>query len=289
MNAGFSHTPVLLTEAIRALEVRKGGLYIDATYGGGGYARAIAQAGGMVLAIDADLDAVARAKDNPTDNIAVVHGNFRNLKAIAQNAGWTAADGAVFDLGVSSFQLDIPERGFTYRNERSPLDMRLDTTEGKTAADIVKQYSEEELNEIFTKYGEEERAGSIARAIVRARSVAPITTAGDLLAVIGKITGTGQGLFGTASRIFQALRIEVNDELGALREGLKGAAELLKPNGRLCVVSFHSLEDRIVKRFMTETEGIRPVGKKPVTPGESELRENPRSRSAKLRIAEKIA
>lgn len=265
------HTPVLLKEVIEALKIEKGKKYIDATFGGGGHFAEIVRRGGIVLGIDQDRDAVRGS---------VVWGNFRNIEKIAKENGFESVNGILFDLGVSSHQLDTPGRGFSYRFTNAPLDLRLDQTKGVTAAQLVNQASTEELYEIFARFSEEELARPIARAIGSARTVKPIETTGDLVRVVGRRPAV-------LSRIFQALRIAVNDELGALRSGLVGAKELLEPNGRLVVLTFHSLEDRIVKQFMRQV-GWNVVTKKPIVADLAERARNPRARSAKLRIAQKL-
>lgn len=262
------HTPVLVDEVLQGLDVREGKRYIDATYGFGGHSREIEKRGGVVLGIDADADADA------------IHGNFRDIEKIASVNGFNEVDGVLFDLGVSSHQLDTPERGFSFRFPNAPLDLRMDPSQGTPAAQYIRRLSEEELYEVLARFGEEELARPFARAICSARRVNPIRTTGDLASVIGRSEKA-------KARVFQALRIAVNDELAALKEGLAGAVRLLTSNGRLAVISYHSLEDRIVKREI-ERPGLRPVNKRPITPSEEEKQENPRSRSAKLRIAEKI-
>lgn len=286
MSGGYHHVSVLLTAATDALGVVPGGRYIDATFGGGGHSRRIAELGGKVLGLDADADAVARAAENPTSGITVVRANFRDIADVARANGFIDIDGVLFDLGVSSYELDTPERGFSYRFAEAPLDMRLAADSGWTAGEIIAYESEAVLAEYLAKYGEEERAGAIAHALVRARSVKPVATAGDLLAVIKTTVGEGQNLYPTASRVFQALRIAVNDELAALRNGLEGATEVLKSKGTIAVISFHSLEDRIVKRYL-QTPGFVAVTKKPILPSPDEIHDNPRARSAKLRVAQK--
>lgn len=259
------HIPVLRKEAIEGLLVAPGKRFIDATYGGGGHSGEIKMRGGEVLGIDADPDTDA------------VHGNFRDIVKIASEYGFTKVDGILFDLGVSSHQFDTPERGFSFRFPDQPLDMRMSGT-GETAGELLARVTENELYEIFAKFSEVESSRAIAHAIVGTRKVSPINSTGDLLQIVGKQH---------APQIFQALRIAVNDELNALKEGLEGAKVLLKPGGRLVVISFHSLEDRIVKQFL-KSDGWKLITKKPVTPGEAEITENARSRSAKLRIAEKL-
>lgn len=258
----------MVREALSGLNVREGGKYIDATFGFGGHSREIEQLGGRVLGIDRDPDTDA------------VHGNFRDIEKIAKEHGFDEVDGILFDLGVSSHQLDTPERGFSFRYPDAPLDFRMDPGQGTPASEYIRSLSEQELYEIFATYGEEELARPIARAICRTRSVNPMKTTGDLARAI-------EGSEKAKARVFQALRIAVNDELGALKEGLSGAARLLKKGGKLVVISYHSLEDRIVKREI-QRRGFRAENKRPLTPSEEEKRSNPRSRSAKLRIAEKI-
>jgi 16S rRNA (cytosine1402-N4)-methyltransferase len=263
----YYHTPIMVKEAMEGLQVASGKRFIDATYGGGGHTKAIRESGGVVLGIDTDPDAGAQ-----------VRGNFRDIKKIAQEQGFEAVDRILFDLGVSSHQLDTATRGFSYRFEEAPLDLRLNQNEGITAAEYLQTVSENELYEILATFGEEEHSRAIAAAIVRARHVSPIATTGDLLKIINKKS---------ASQVFQALRIVVNDELNALKEGLEGAKGLIKPGGRLVVISFHSLEDRIVKMFL-KAGAWKVITKKPIVPSEDEMRLNRRSHSAKLRIAEKI-
>jgi 16S rRNA (cytosine1402-N4)-methyltransferase len=262
------HIPVLLEEAVNGLQVAPGKRFIDATYGGGGHASEIVRRGGEVLGIDVDPDTGPNA----------VHGNFRNIVKIAKENGFESVDGILFDLGVSSHQLDTAGRGFSYRFGDAPLDLRLNQDEGIPAAEYLQTVSENQLYEILATFGEEEHSRTIASLIVRARHVKPIATTGDLLKIINKKS---------ASQVFQALRIVVNDELNALKEGLIGVKEILKPGGRLAVISFHSLEDRIVKMFL-KTDAWKLITKKPIVPGSEEIKENKRSRSAKLRIAEKI-
>ncbi|KKW09750.1 MAG: Ribosomal RNA small subunit methyltransferase H [Microgenomates group bacterium GW2011_GWC1_49_7] len=260
------HIPVLLREAVEGLQVAPGKRFIDATYGGGGHAREIERLGGKVLGIDTDPDTGA------------IQGNFRDIVSIAKEHGFDTANGILFDLGVSSHQLDTPERGFSYRFPDAPLDLRLNQSEGMTAAEYLKGVSEEELYETLASFSEEEHSRAIAAAIVRARRVSPIQTTGDLLHIVGHQA---------APQIFQGLRIAINGELNALKEGLAGAKALLVPGGRLAVISFHSLEDRIVKQFM-RSDAWKLITKKPIVAGEAEKKENIRARSAKLRIAQKL-
>src|SRR5258706_8199308 len=285
------HTAVLATEVIEGLHIIPGKKYIDATLGGGGHSREIIKRGGILLGIDTDAEAIKeaekelRTQDSMT-NWKLVQGNFRDIVSIAKENGFEHVDGILFDLGVSSHQLDTVSRGFSYRFGTAPLDLRLNQNMGMTAAEYIKTATEEDLYETIGTYGEEERARAIARAIISARQVSPIETTGELLKVIEGVVGESQGKT-VASRVFQALRIVVNDEFGALKSGLKGAEELLAPGGRLVVISFHSLEDRIVKQFL-RSNAWKQVTKKPIVANDTEIYLNKRARSAKLRIAEKI-
>jgi len=261
------HTPIMVKEVLEGLQVAPGKRYIDATYGGGGHTKAIREAGGIVLGIDTDPDAGAD-----------VLGNFRNIEEIAKKEGFDTVDGILFDLGVSSHQLDTPGRGFSYRYGDAPLDARLNQKSGMTAAEYLQRVSENELYETLATYSEAEHSRSIAALIVRGRRKQEIRTTGDLFNIVGKYE---------ASQVFQAIRIVINDEMGALKEGLAGAKTLLKPGGRLVVLSFHSLEDRVVKLFM-KSDTWRLITKKPLMATETELYLNSRARSAKLRIAEKL-
>ena len=303
------HTPVLLTAVLEHLRPRDGGAYIDATFGAGGYTRAILDcADCRVLAIDRDPSAIAGGADlvaTYTGRLTLREGRFSDLQEIARHAGLSAVDGIVFDLGVSSMQLDRPERGFSFQAD-GPLDMRM-SGEGPTAADLVNTLAEAELADILYHFGEERKSRAIARAIVKARSQEPLTRTLQLARVVSQVLG-GRKIEGRhpATRTFQALRIAVNDELGEVAAGLAAAERLLKPGGRLVVVTFHSLEDRIVKRFLAERSGKTPqvsrhlplaeqkraasfriVNQRPVTPDEEEIAANPRARSAKLRAAER--
>lgn len=290
------HTPVVLGEVIAGLDVRAGKRYIDATVGGGGHGWEIVKRGGNLLGIDIDQEAikftkakfkVQSSKSKVAGKWALVQGNFRDLEKIARENGFEKVDGILFDLGVSSYQLDIAERGFSYRASDAPLDLRFDRSHGESAAGLLNRASREELYEIFAKLAEEELAGPIADALISTRRLKPIMTTGDLARVIEAIVKDKRKQIKVLSRVFQGLRIAVNDELNALKEGLNAAARILRPGGRLAVISFHSLEDRIVKRFLRGT-GWRVVTRKPVCPSQAEIIANPRSRSARLRIAEKI-
>lgn len=268
-----THVPVLVTEVIEAFGVSPGKNYIDATVGLGGHTAEIVKRGGIVLGIDQDKEAIELVQER-LRNTTLVHGNFRDIEKIAHENGFGSVDGVLFDLGVSSLQLDTPQRGFSYRYTDAPLDLRMDQSKGETAAELINRASEKELYDIFSQFGEEQHSRSISEALYRAR---PVRTVGDLV----RIVGTNKSVL---SRIFQALRIAVNDELGSLKAGLEGAQRLLKPGGKLVVISFHSLEDRIVKRWM-RSSGWDVVTKRPLVPGTEEVDTNRRSRSAKLRIA----
>lgn len=278
-------------EVIDALDVRPQARYIDATVGGGGHAVEIAKRGGIVLGIDTDPYAVSLATDalkkTGKEGWSIVCGNFRHIETLAKEAGFDAVDGVLFDLGVSSMQLDTPKRGFSYRFTDASLDMRMNQSIGESSAQLVNRLTRQELYDIFSVYGEERLAGPIADALIHARTVRPIETVGDVVTCVTTVCPNERNRFGILSRIFQGLRIAVNDELSALKEGLIGAKRLLRPNGRLVVISFHSLEDRIVKRFMRETDGLVVVTKHPLLPTEDEQQRNGRSRSAKVRVAMK--
>ena len=277
------HKSVLLKETIAGLRVEKNEKYIDATLGGGGHSFEILRLGGKVLGIDVDKDAIAYVKSKKPESLTLARGNFRDIDKIAllNNFGPPAGGvaGIIFDLGVSSHQIDSVTRGFSFQNE-GPLDMRMDRELGVRALDLIKILTKGELSEIFTKFGEETRAWAISNAIVRARSIKPIETTTDLAKIVLAIGGKSK-------KVFQALRIAVNDELNSILEALPKALGLLKENGRLCVISFHSLEDRIVKKKFLEFEekGMgRIITKKPIIPTEDEIEGNKRARSAKLRI-----
>ncbi len=303
------HTPVLLQEVLRLLAPRPGGIYVDATFGGGGYAEAVlAAAPCRVVGIDRDPAALDRAGTLLTrhsDALTVVHGRFGNMGELLPAEGVRAVDGIAFDLGVSSWQLDEADRGFSFRFE-GPLDMRMDPSGGRTAADAVNLLPEAELARIIFTYGEERAARRIAAAIVRAREEKPIRSTGALAALIRRIVPTAADGLDPATRTFQALRIHVNDELGELDRGLAAAERLLGAGGRLCVVAFHSLEDRRVKSFLRVRSGRapRPSRHRPeppapaapsfrlltaraIRPGAAEIEANPRARSARLRAAER--
>jgi 16S rRNA (cytosine1402-N4)-methyltransferase len=300
------HIPVLVHPVVEFLSVRDGGIYVDATFGAGGYARAIlAAADAAVVAIDRDASAVARGSDLVREaggRLVLVQDRFSNLEQVVRTCGHDLVDGVVCDLGVSSMQLDEAERGFSFRHD-GPLDMRMGNA-GPSAADLIAAASERDLAFIIKSLGEERHARAIARAIVAARAQAPIRTTLGLASVIERVVHARPGTIHPATRTFQALRIFLNEELDELAAALAAAEAVLKAGGRLVVVSFHSLEDRIVKTFLVERgrrsgssrhlpEIVRPAPTfrlltgRPVTPGESEIAANPRARSAKLRAAER--
>lgn len=290
------HTSVLLNEVIDLLQVKKGKKYIDATLGGGGHANEIIKRGGIVLGVDIDQEAIDYVKSKVQgSNLKVVKGNFKDIDEIALLQGFEKVSGIVFDLGVSSYQIENETRGFSFQKE-GPIDMRMDQ-EGQTlkAADILNLADKDELYKIFTKFGEEPRARSLASAIVRARQINAFRTNSDLLKIIKEAFGIEGDLSdktkaSIAKRVFQALRIAVNSELKNLETALPKALGLLEKNGRVAVISFHSLEDRIIKQsFLSfEKQNLGTIiTKKPVYPSLDEQRANRRSRSAKLRVFEK--
>jgi len=303
----MAHIPVLYDEVLTGLQPRPGAAYIDATLGAAGHAVGILRASapdGRLLGLDADPEAVAFARQvlQPFGERATLRtANFRRLAAVARSAGFGQVAGILFDLGLSSRQLEAADRGFAFRRE-GPLDMRLDPRQEVTAADLVNGLPEKELADLIWRYGEERHARRIARAIVAAR---PLTTTDRLAQVVARAVGR-RGRIHPATRTFQALRIAVNDELGALEEALPQTLELLEAGGRLAVISFHSLEDRLVKRFFQREArdclcppespvctcghraALRIITRKPIRPGPAEVERNPRSRSARLRIAERL-
>jgi len=307
----FLHTPVLRDAAVAWLAPRDGGIYLDGTFGGGGYARAIlAAADCLLVALDRDPAAVQRGlalAARHAGRLRMVEGRIGDLLNLLEHEGVARLDGAVFDLGVSSYQIDDPARGFSFR-QTGPLDMRMGTQK-ITAAELVNSMPESELADILYEFGEEKASRRIAQAIVARRAVQKFATTSDLASVIRGMVRADKSGIDPATRSFQALRIAVNDELGEIAAALAQSAQLLAPGGRLVVVSFHSLEDRIVKRYFAELCGRAPgvsrhdpaglrntakpqfklLTKTPVTPDAGELRANPRARSAKLRAMERLA
>ena len=308
----YTHKPVLLRECIEGLNIRPDGIYVDGTLGRAGHSREIVSrlTTGRLICIDRDqaaLDAAPGRLEGHMDKVTLVHGNFGDIASILDDLNVPAVDGMLFDLGVSSPQLDDGSRGFSYLQD-APLDMRMDQSAALTAYDVVNGWSQEELKRILWQYGEERYSGLIAAAIVRRRADKPVETTGELADIIrGAMPAKAQReKQHPAKRSFQAIRIAVNDELGAVERMLDSALPRLNPGGRLAVISFHSLEDRLVKTAYAgwakgctcppdfpvcvcgKKPQIRLVGKKPIVAGEEELGENPRARSAKLRVAEKL-
>ncbi|MDO4263311.1 MAG: 16S rRNA (cytosine(1402)-N(4))-methyltransferase RsmH [Deinococcus sp.] len=282
----LSHLPVLPQEVLDALAPAPGRLIVDGTLGGAGHTRMLLARGAEVIGIDQDPYALKRVEAEQLPGLRTVRGNFRDMQALLAGIGVTQVDGILLDIGVSSFQLDDAGRGFSYHSEAA-LDMRMSQS-GPSAADLVNELEEAELAALIYEYGEEKHSRRLARAVVAARQQAPIETTTALADIIKRAyPGFAKGIH-PARRTFQALRIAVNDELGALRGGLQAAESLLAPGGRLGVISFHSLEDRIVKRFLLGSRRLSPVTKRPVIASEEEQAANPRSRSAKLRVAEAV-
>ena len=311
MTVGTLHAPVMVAEAVAGLNVQESGIYVDATFGRGGHTRAILGrlgAAGRVVALDRDPDAVAAAVDIADPRLVVRHAAFSSLARVLEAEGIALCDGVLFDLGVSSPQLDRAERGFSFRHD-GPLDMRMDTSRGITAAGWLNEADEHEIAEVINVYGEERFAKRIARAIVAARAEQPFTTTRQLGVLVAKAVGTREPGQDPATRTFQAVRIFINQELAELEQVLPQAVSKLSPGGRLAVISFHSLEDRIVKRFFRAAErpGENPalarlplrerdlpqpllhrLGRQ-IRAGSDEVARNPRARSAVLRIAERTA
>ena len=310
----FNHYSVLLNETIENLNIKPDGIYVDGTLGGGGHAYQVASRlseKGRLIGIDQDADAIAAAGERLKefgDKITIIRSNYANMKEELHRIGVEKVDGIVLDLGVSSFQLDTPERGFTYRDENAPLDMRMDDRQSLTAKDIVNGYSEMDLYRIIRDYGEDKFAKNIAKHIVQERAKKPIETTGELTEIIRasipmKVQVTGGH---PAKRTFQAIRIELNKELEVLQNNLDDMIDLLNPGGRICIITFHSLEDRIVKTNFKRNENPctcpsdfpvcvcgkkykgKVVTRKPILPSEEELEVNSRSKSAKLRVFERV-
>lgn len=295
------HVSVLLKEAVELLQVKKNGKYIDATLGGGGYTKAILERDGLVLGIDLDQEALDFINQNQTSNIKnqkliLAQGNFKDIARIAHLNGFNKVDGIIYDLGVSSHQIDSGERGFSYLKDGT-LDMRMDKTSPVKASDLVNILTKGELYELFSKLGQERRARAISDRITRARRIKAIQTTGELLEVIREAYGLRSKTLSPfvkaaiSKRVFQALRMAVNTELENLKESLPQAIDLLEKGGRIVTITFHSLEDRIVKHSFLEFEKNqlgRVITKKPMVPSEEEIRRNRRSASAKLRVFEKL-
>ncbi len=303
------HIPALLPQSLEALNIRPEGIYIDATLGGGGHSRAIASlltpGVGRLFSFDQDIDAIRNAEGvlGEDARVVLVHGNFRYLTNFMRYHGVDAVDGILADLGVSFHHFDTAGRGFSFRLDAdAPLDMRMNRTASRTAADLLNDADEKQLSDIFRLFGELKEGRRLARAVVNARADGGIKTVGELVTLAEPILNPRRRKQDLAC-VFQALRIAVNDEMGALQDFLKGALRMLAPGGRLAVITYHSLEDRLVKNFMRSGNvsgevpqsdiygrlraDIRPVGK-PITPDAAEVERNPRSRSARLRVAEKV-
>ena len=309
----FSHKSVLLWECMEGLAIRPNGIYIDGTAGGAGHSSCIAShlsEGGRLIALDQDEVAVQTATARLAafgERATVVRSNFREVEKVCKDLGIEQIDGMLLDLGVSSYQLDTAERGFSYQAD-APLDMRMDLRNPLSAYEVVNEYSEERIKKILFEYGEERFSGRIASAILRAREQAPIRTTGELVRIVkGAIPAAARdGGHHPAKRTFQALRIEVNAELDVIEPAIRSAVNMLREGGRIAIITFHSLEDRIVKQTFADLASgctcpknfpvcvcgkkpkVKVVTRKPILPSEAELEENPRSRSAKLRVAEKL-
>lgn len=309
----FVHKPVLLNECICNLNIKPNGIYLDGTLGGAGHSLEIAKLlndEGTLIGIDRDMTAINVSRSRLSDvkpTVNLVNDNYKNIKDVLSNLNITGVDGILLDLGVSSYQLDTPERGFSYRYD-APLDMRMNTNDKLTAEYVVNQYTKEDLIRIFRDYGEEKWAVRIADFIVERRKDAPIKTTFELVDVIKAAVPAGARVEGghPAKRIFQAVRIEVNGEIESLKKAIFDAIDVLNPKGRICIISFHSLEDRIVKDVFNESakgcicppdfpkcvcnkkKTVKILSKKPITSTDDELNDNLRAHSAKLRVAEKI-
>ncbi|WP_425446980.1 16S rRNA (cytosine(1402)-N(4))-methyltransferase RsmH [Dethiothermospora halolimnae] len=308
----FNHIPVMLEEVIKGLNIKKDGIYVDGTLGGAGHSKEIVRrlTTGRLIGIDQDTNAIEKATkelSNYKDKVDIVHSNFRNMKSVLNNLGINKVDGVLLDLGVSSHQLDEGDRGFSYKQD-AYLDMRMDTTRDFKAWDVINKYKEKDLKRIIKEYGEENWAARIAKFIVNERKDKSIDTTGDLVEIIKKAIPKGARQDGPhpGKRTFQAIRIEVNQELSILKDAIIDICDLVKDGGRICIITFHSLEDRIVKKTFKELNldcicppefpickcnkkrEVKIITRKPIVAGDKELEENPRSRSAKLRIAEKV-
>jgi 16S rRNA (cytosine1402-N4)-methyltransferase len=297
------HVPVLLNESVELLNIKSKGIYVDATFGGGGHSRKILEHldGGKLFAFDQDEEAIKNAATINRKELQMVESNFRYLQQYLKLYGVKAVDGILADLGVSSHQIDEPNRGFSTRFN-GPLDMRMNTRAGITAAEVLNTYTETDLKRIFWQYGEIKNTPKLVNAIIRARVGRGIQTTEELKQVITPLAPRGKE-FKYQAQVFQSLRIEVNGELNALKEFLEQAAQVLKPGGRLVILSYHSLEDRLVKHFINkgkfegevdkdiygnELKPLKTITRKAIEPGELEIKINPRARSAKLRCGEKL-
>ena len=308
----FSHVSVLLYECIEGLDIKPDGIYVDGTAGGGGHSYEIASrlTTGKLIAIDQDDAAIAAASARLAplgDRAVVVKSNYSEVANVVKSLGYEKIDGLLLDLGVSSYQLDTAERGFSY-NADAPLDMRMDNTKPFSAYNVVNEYSFEELKKIIYDYGEERFAPKIASAIVAKRQISPIETTGELVDIIKGAMPSGalNGGHHPAKRTFQAIRIEVNGELAVIEPAIRNAADIMREGGRIAIITFHSLEDRIVKQTFADMASgctcpkdfpicvcgkkpdVKVISRKPILPSKEELEVNPRSRSAKLRVAEKL-
>jgi 16S rRNA (cytosine1402-N4)-methyltransferase len=304
------HTPVLLKQVLELLQIRPGGVYVDGTLGGGGHAKAVLDAmggEGLLIGIDRDPEALQRAADRISKQVArcmFEHGDFADMKVIAERHGISEVDGIVLDLGMSSDQVDTARRGFSFQQD-GPLDMRMNPEQQMTAASLLATIEERELADLLYRLGEEHAARRIARAIVEERKTGPINSTEQLAQLVAKVKGGHSGRIHPATQTFQALRMAVNTELESLQAGLESGISMLKQGGRMAVISFHSLEDRVVKQAFVRHEGrweslaaggrqwvgrlphVRRITRKPVIADEDEVRANPRARSAKLRVIER--
>lgn len=306
----YYHKSVLLNETINYLNIKPDGIYVDGTLGGGGHSREILKRlkTGRLIAIDRDIDAINASRENLKEyfNIDYIHDNFKNIKEILKKLNIDAVDGILLDLGVSSYQLDEKERGFSYMQD-APLDMRMDKSSGFSAYDVVNKYTEQELTRVIKEYGEEKWASRISKFIINARNKSEIKTTHQLVDIIKNAIPVSARREGPhpAKRTFQAIRIEVNGELKELDKAVKDMSDILAPGGRIAIITFHSLEDRIIKKAFKSLENpctcppgmpcmcgkkpvIKIITKKPVVATDEELENNPRARSAKLRVAEKL-
>lgn len=302
LHSSSYHVPVLLHETLDALQLKPGGVYVDCTFGGGGHSRGILDKlgpEGKLIAFDQDADAINNIPGD--DKVVFVQNNFRHLQRFLRLHGFLKVDGVLADLGVSSHQFDEAERGFSTRFE-GPLDMRMDQREENTASGILKKYTEQQLHKLFEQYGEVTNSKTLAKQIVQQRNQMPLQTIAQLKAMISPVVKGNPNKY--LAQVFQALRIEVNDEMGALKEMLEQLPAVLKPGGRAAIITFHSLEDRLVKNFFRsgtfdeqnenpllpdeQKKELKIITKKPIIAGAEEVLRNPRSRSAKLRVAERV-